>query len=406
MPSPNQAQKRLFDSLHLNMETGGLGGVFAKAGVGKTALLIHLAFFHIQRQKKVLHISLRDPQARVRNFYDELYAERSRLSEESEFISKQEVATHRLVYSSPGQNIDIEDVEQLLTSFGELIDFTPKILIIDGFQGELSPDSWKELAKRKSLAIWISISLQENVEESDLAAFDSAIELVPIGQKIEIHNLLPHQSSFSPIYLDPMTRRLLPQRQSPLNSPNSASILKPDQCTLYSGGAAGSETLFGEQAEKWGLKEVNFSFSGHVQRRMMGQKQLSLDDLAEGAVSLQYVSRKLNRSWEKTPLLKKVLQLLWHVVSNADQVFIIGTIQEDGTVHGGTGWSVELAKRWKKPLWVFDQDRESWFLWDGSDWVPNLPRIESNKIAGSGTRFLSDASKKAIEALFYRSFNY
>ena len=30
------------------------------------------------------------------------------------------------------------------------------------------------------------------------------------------------------------------------------------------------------------------------------------------------------------------------------------TIQPDGTVHGGTGWSVELAKRWYKPIWVFD----------------------------------------------------
>ena len=156
MSSANQAQALLFSSLHESLETGGLGGVFAKAGVGKTAFLIHLAFYHIQRQQKVLHISLRDPQARVRTFYDELYTERLRTTSKEEHISKQDIAAHRLVYSSPGQSIDIKDVEQLLSSFENLIDFSPKVLIIDGLN-TLSSTEWKDLAERKSLAIWIAL---------------------------------------------------------------------------------------------------------------------------------------------------------------------------------------------------------------------------------------------------------
>ena len=166
----------------------------------------------------------------------------------------------------------------------------------------------------------------------------------------------------------------------------------------------GAEAFFGETAEKWGIRETNFTFEGHNQKRTRGSTVLKDRELAAGAVSLVYVSRRLHRHWDRTPLLRKVLQVLWHVVSHADQVFVVGVIQEDNTVHGGTGWSVELARRWHKPVWVFDQEKENWFFWDGLSWVESIPVISSPNFAGSGTRFLSESGRKAIEELFERSF--
>ena len=37
--------------------------------------------------------------------------------------------------------------------------------------------------------------------------------------------------------------------------------------TLYSGGLKGAESYFGEAAEKWGVKEVNFCYSGQKTNR-------------------------------------------------------------------------------------------------------------------------------------------
>ena len=34
------------------------------------------------------------------------------------------------------------------------------------------------------------------------------------------------------------------------------------QITLYSGGHKGAESEFGKLAERWGIREVNFSFEG------------------------------------------------------------------------------------------------------------------------------------------------
>ncbi|MBL8617031.1 MAG: hypothetical protein JNM72_15585 [Deltaproteobacteria bacterium] len=178
----------------------------------------------------------------------------------------------------------------------------------------------------------------------------------------------------------------------------------PAACTLYSGGATGAEAAFGEVAEQYGLREVNFSFEGHNQARTAGREVLSARALSAGDVSLVYVAHRLHRHWDQTESLRRVLQCQWHMVSHADQLFVVGSIQPDGTVHGGTGWSVELARRWHKRVWVFDQNHEAWFCWTGAAWARGEPVIESPALAATGTRFLNEAGRRAISALFEASF--
>jgi hypothetical protein len=91
------------------------------------------------------------------------------------------------------------------------------------------------------------------------------------------------------------------------------------------------------------------------------------------------------------------------MVYSGHLVFVIGAIQEDGSVKGGTGWAVELAKMFNRPLHVFDQPQKKWFTWK-SGWQEDVPRIEYDTFVGSGTRYLSDAGREAIEKLFADSF--
>src|SRR2546427_5425117 len=53
--------------------------------------------------------------------------------------------------------------------------------------------------------------------------------------------------------------------------------------------------------------------------------------------------------------------------SNGQEVYVVGTILDDGTVRGGTGWGAEFAKLCNKPLHVFDQSANKWFSWSGTD---------------------------------------
>jgi hypothetical protein len=61
-----------------------------------------------------------------------------------------------------------------------------------------------------------------------------------------------------------------------------------------------------------------------------------------------------------------------------------------------------------KPLFVFDQDKDAWFQWTGSEWqklaASEAPVITHPHFTGTGTRHLQDNGRKAIAQLFERSF--
>ncbi len=182
-------------------------------------------------------------------------------------------------------------------------------------------------------------------------------------------------------------------------------MLDPKQCILYSGGAAGTENFFGTLAEEWGIEEVNYSFEGHQSQRTRGIRVLTNEELALKDVSLTYVSKLMSREYTRAPLFRKVLQSICWQISSGGEIIVIGAIQPDNTVKGGTGWGAEFAKICNKPLLVFDQSKNDWFTWEKDAWhVVKEPRIERSTFTATGTRFLEDSGRAAIKALFERSF--
>lgn len=183
-------------------------------------------------------------------------------------------------------------------------------------------------------------------------------------------------------------------------------MLDPKQCVLYSGGAAGTEQFFGALAESWGIEEVNYSFEGHQMERKRGVRVLTSEELALKDVSLTYVSKLMNREYTRAPLFRKVLQSICWQVSSGNQIIVVGAIQPDDTVKGGTGWGAEFAKICNKPLLVFDQPRDGWFVWEKDAWKQVTdPVVEHVHFAATGTRFLEANGRQAIQELFSRSFS-
>jgi hypothetical protein len=182
--------------------------------------------------------------------------------------------------------------------------------------------------------------------------------------------------------------------------------MKREDFILFSGAAAGAESEFGACAERHGIEEVNFTFEGHNDARKRGIRVLNHEELQAGDVSLEYVSKLMNRRYTDSPTLRKILQTLWYQVNNGQEIYVIGVILGDGHVRGGTGWGAEFAKLCNKPLFVFDQEKDGWFEWTGGDWKPvsGTPRITHPHFTGTGTRNIQDNGKRAIEALFTESF--
>lgn len=403
---------RIFErSIHGGLSDGELGAVVGRAGVGKSALLVHLALDRLLRDEKVLHISLREGADHVRRYYTEIFDVITRVARFKGADRERalvQVEKGRQIQCYVDRKFGAEDLERSLKFTSEIMHFQPDLVLIDGFEtadaSELS--ALAELARTQGFAVWIGARQGSNgqmVEHED--QFTIVVGLEPVDTIIELraHKVHGDQApSAMGLQLDPNTMLISGEDTwDPFSAPPSP---KPEDCTLYSGGAAGAEALFGEAAERWGLREMNFTFDGHKQARTRGAYELDERELQAGDVSLVYVSKRLNRNYTEAAMIRRVLQSLWHQVSRAQQVFVLGVIQADGTVTGGTGWSVELARMWHKDLWVFDQDKESWFHWTGERWVTGVPVIEGLHICGSGSRTVTDAGARAIASLFDRSF--
>jgi len=368
-------------------EIGSLGFVVSEPGRGKSTLCTLIGIHSLMRGDKILHVSLKSPQLHVRTRYEQSLEHLYTVEKTEETIElRKSIEQNRLVHSLLNQTCQAADIEDKAKLFDTLLEFKAQLIIVDGLQCEWTQETiqlWKDTATRMQCMIWITTDTDTIDKEQE-----HCIEIVE-QDTLNIRN---------------NTQTLTVQPQT-LLCVEPSNRLSPSKVTLFSGGTVGAEAYFGEMAEAFGMREINFTFEGHEQKRTTGSNVLNDKELAVGATSLSYVSNVLNRNWKRTEKLQKVVQVLWHIVSHADQVFVVGTIQPDGTVHGGTGWSVELSKRWHKQTWVFDQTQGSWFHWNGQQWEQETPSITSKNIAGSGTRFLNHQGKEAIRDLFTRSFS-
>jgi hypothetical protein len=177
---------------------------------------------------------------------------------------------------------------------------------------------------------------------------------------------------------------------------------------LFSGGAQGAEAEFGANAERLGIEEINFTFEGHTIMRKRGLRVLNHEELRNGDVSLEYISKLMNRRYTDNTTFRKIIQTIWYQINSGQEVFVVGEIMKDKTVKGGTGWGAEFSKICNKPLHVFDQKNNSWFTWNKMDWLEckkgDEPIISRNHFTGGGTRILDENGKTAIRELFDRSF--
>ena len=405
---------RVFEqSTEGGLAAGELGSVVGRAGVGKSALLVHLALDRILKGQSVLHISLRESAGEVRAYYNAIFegvARVARVAGRDRAKTMVDVERNRHILCYPDKEFQVSELEKAIAFVNEVMHFEPRVVILDGLEASSEDDlsALRAAATKGGFALWTS--LRSHRSEPGVipfaATWDTTVRLDPVDTVIELTALRVHGQDAAEgpmgLHLDPTTMLITGEDGwDPLSAPPSP---RAGDCTLYSGGAQGAEAAFGAQAEANGVDEVNFTFSGHKQERTNGTNVLGERELAAGDVSLVYVSKRLGRTWSKGPMIKKVLQSLWHQVSRAQQVFVVGAIQPDGTVHGGTGWSVELARMWHKDLWVFDQEQKGWFHWHGERWVAGVPVIEQPHFCGTGTRYLTDDGASAIAGLFERSF--
>ncbi|MBI4510790.1 MAG: ATP-binding protein [Deltaproteobacteria bacterium] len=412
----------LEQSIHGGLGKGNLGVVMSRAGVGKTACLIQVGLDDLLRDRDVFHVALGQTLEHVQSWYDALFDDLATRTQLDERESVRAAAwQHRVIKAFADHQITPSRLEKAIGMFEEHMKFRPSAILIDGFHWEGPDDetrsalkAFRAQAKRLGAELWISAQTHRATTgehptqvtppcEAFADLIDVAIFLEPHGDHVDIRLLKDHGDAVPPVthlHFHPDTMRLVTDEEE-----HSLPKLPISAYSLLSGGAAGAEAEFGACAERWRIGEVNFSFEGRAVERTRGLVPLGEAELRQGDVSSAYLTAHMHRTYPETPLFRKILQSIWHQVNSAGEVFAVGQILPDNTVKGGTGWAVELARHWEKPVHVFDQERKGWFSWKGGKWVDVVdPVISRTRFTGTGTRFLTAEGRAAIRALFTRSF--
>lgn len=428
-----QSPLRILDRARAPLNSrGNLGVVMARAGVGKTAFLVHVAIDGLLRERKVLHVSLDSPVDHVRSWYDAVYQDLARATQLTDVAQTAEMINHNRIIQAysmhghgPGQNaFHVDKLKSSLELLEQHAHFRPDLVLIDAYDWSRTTDAEIEgllkLSRERDIELWMTALTHRHETGPGVPErvpppcdrFKKHLHLVLFLQPIDSHlsvRLIKHgddKAAKDPgdthLVLYPDTMRLAFDRAQTA----APEDLPPSAYTLLSGAAEGAEAEFGIMAERCGVREENFSFEGHKVARTRGLKLLSDEELRDGDVSLAYVSATMHRPYHQNPLLRKVLQSIWHQVNSSQEVFIIGVIQPDDTVKGGTGWAAELARHQQKPLHVFDQERHRWYSWDHKKraWVESKPIIRHSRFTGTGTRSLTPEGRAAITELFNNSF--
>lgn len=419
-------------SIHGGLGKGNLGVVMARAGVGKTACLVQIALDELMRGRRVLHIALGTQSVdRVRSWYDSLFEDMADLNA---LDDRQKVANlvdqGRLIHVQRESLLTPEGLSQTAKLFATHLAFEPDVIVVDGFDWEgydLAASAWitsvKGIAGKMGAELWMSacthrgahgVALQVPAPCANFAkALDVVLLLEPEDDHVSIRLLKDHDYSDEPhpmkLRLNCDTLRLVIADDRRHDTDISVGItlpaLPPEAYTLLSGGARGTEEIFGECAERWGVGERHYTFAGRTMSRRRGVVILGAEELREGSVSRRYIEAHMHRQYPDTPEFQKVLHSIWHQVNTSGSVFVVGRLQDDGTVRGGTGWAAELAKHKHKTLHLYEIEQQSWFTWRDDAWhADGDPAIRTRRFTGTGTNDLTDDAKQTIVRLFERSF--
>ena len=147
--------------LNLSRENNQMGLVMARAGLGKTALLVQIALDAILRGKRVIHVSIGESIEKTKSWYDDILQvilQEHSVTRPHELIDM--VAHHRMIMTFKEAAFTRSRLEERLNDLVLQDIFRPNCLIVDGFDfvkaDRSDLDDIKNLLENMNMQAWFS----------------------------------------------------------------------------------------------------------------------------------------------------------------------------------------------------------------------------------------------------------
>jgi len=161
------------------LEPGQTGLVAARAGTGKTALLIQVALDNLFRGNPVLHVSVGETVSHVQAWYEEIFRDLAHDYDLEKARNVWEESVHnRLILTFRAGSFTVETLRERLNDLTVQGIFTPRVVVMDGLDlHREKPEvfqSIQDFARESGLKIWVAIRTHR--EDGSIAELIGSIE--------------------------------------------------------------------------------------------------------------------------------------------------------------------------------------------------------------------------------------
>lgn len=217
------------------LQPGQMGVLLARAGVGKTACLTHIALEALGQGQKVLHTCIDELPDKIKIWYEELYRNfKSAISDEALLNTiKEGMVASRFIMSYMHHTFTPAKLEENIRSLRDQVRFEPTVIILDGLDFERVSrkqlEAIQKTAENHGASVWFSCRIHRHIdiandkgipypchELDDL--FEAIILLEPEAQAISMV-ILKHGDQYKPLraalVLNPRTFLLAEAQEGP-----------------------------------------------------------------------------------------------------------------------------------------------------------------------------------------------
>ncbi|MBF0288174.1 MAG: cytoplasmic protein [SAR324 cluster bacterium] len=199
----NSPLKRFENENENLLQTGDLGAVLARAGEGKTELLVQMGLTRLLDGINVLHVSLQDPIQKVLVWYEEVFREMTNHDMKEVHKHWEDILQHRYIMTFKAIAFQVDKFEERLIELKEQNIFTPNLILFDGFPfDEMHRDvlaELKQLVQNHGMYAWFSITTHRHEQPGPDGLppqlspvsnfFKAALQVESKGKKIYIKAL-------------------------------------------------------------------------------------------------------------------------------------------------------------------------------------------------------------------------
>jgi len=198
---------------------GELGAVMARAGLGKTSLVVQMALHAMACGKKVLHVSLDEPVNKVNVWYNEMFANLADLNRVEEPQSAyDEILPNRMILTMNVDGFSMARLEERINDLVEQDLFNPDMMIIDGYpfeeKGRADMEELKALASRMGYFALFTVKTHRHEEPADNGLpvqlkgvddiFSTLLQIIPENNTIYVKSVKGTKADKEAV-LDPET---------------------------------------------------------------------------------------------------------------------------------------------------------------------------------------------------------